>query len=86
MTHDHEYNIGDELYFFDGRSCTFKRIKIINKNKGIEAYLFINVNGDEHWTHRYYLYDTKDSVKEEIDRQIVSLRHLMFELESGEMI
>jgi len=84
MIHDHEYNIGDELYFFDGRACTFKRVKIMNKHKDLDNYLFIGANGDEHWTHRYYLYDTKDFVKEEIERHIELLRDLMLKLESRE--
>jgi hypothetical protein len=88
MIHDHEYNIGDELYFFDGRSGTFKRIKIINKNKdgNIDTYLLMDINGNKHWTHRFYLYETKDSVKEQIDMEIVSLRYLMSKLESEEMV
>jgi hypothetical protein len=79
MIHDHEYNIGDDLYFFDGRPGAFQKVKIVDKND-IESYCFIDRNGIEQWTHRYYLYDTKDCVIEEIGCHICVLKELISEL------
>ena len=84
MIHDHEYNIGDELYFFDGRACTFKHVKIINKHESSESYYFIDVNGNECCTHRYYFYDTKDDVIEEIRRHIDTLNLTIYKLQTKE--
>jgi hypothetical protein len=82
MIHDHEYNIGDEIYFFDGRPGALQKVKIIDKNniEELESYCFIDRNGIKKWTHRYYLYDTKNYVIEEIGCHICVLIKLISDL------
>lgn len=75
-----DFEIGEEVYFFNGRAYAFKKIIIVSKHPETDGLYYYEENGKKKHINYFYMYRTIDEVINKINIEKDSLDFLKFQL------